>query len=343
MNEAEQRSNLLGLVILFVVFTPLGVLLSFFYVIFQTRVYDVWANVIAAFVMGAALAIVAWLIKRFTKITNNAMSLVLIAIGMAIVLYAMWYMWFAAMFMYLDYTEGFLAAPWGITNIGAAFSETRAMMSHGPGFMYLLRGFNQNVLFTINDTELNPLVVAAIWAGEALIIVLIPLMAAYSSAGLFITELNAWVEERLMNYGFTAFDDYELDRIAAGEIEAIIEKPLEARNGAMSAIAVCYHKDEPTDFIAIYKANWDKEGVLNKGRHLMTVRLGAEKIDALDAGLQAKHYPAATRKEEKPAENFETSDAVNEAGLPITEPPPYVIEEPPIETESNTESNSDAE
>jgi len=295
MNEAEKRSDLLGLIILFFVYTPLGILLSFFYVVFQTSVHDTWVNIIAAFVIGGALAVVAWVIKRIMKITSNGASVVVVLIGTVIILYVMWSMWFILMF---EWFYG-LGEMYGIGDMGLVFSETRSMIFDSPEFIRFLRHFNEHGTWHINDNVWTGPMLAVVWIGEVAIIATLPILAAYSSAGLFIAEINAWAEERLMNYGFTQFDDYELDRIASGDIDAIIDKPLESRNGPMSAVAVCYHKNEATDFIGIYKAHWDKDGALSKGRHVMTVRLGAEKIDALDAGLQAKHYPVAPNSETK--------------------------------------------
>jgi len=297
MNEAEKRSNLLGLIVLFVVFTSLGILLSFFYVIFQTTAEGIWANIIAPFVIGGVLAGVAWLCKRFMKITNNAMSVIVVAIGTLIILFVMWNMWFTVVEDHARYSWGFLQNPRGIRDIGVVFANTREMIFGDESFLDVLREVNSYGTWTLDGTQWYGLRLWAVWGAEALIILAIPLLAAYSSAGLFILELNVWVNERLMNYGFTVFEAYELDRIASGDIDVILEKPLEAKGGPMSAVAVCYHKDESTDFIAIYNAHWDKEGVLAKGRHIMTVNLGAEKIDVLDAGLQAKHYPAMAKKE----------------------------------------------
>ena len=97
MNEVEKRSNLLGLIVLFVVYTTVGIFLGFFYVVFQTTATDVWFNIIGTFVTGGVLAGVAWLVKRLMKITNNAMSLLVVAIGTAIVLYVTWSFWFVLM------------------------------------------------------------------------------------------------------------------------------------------------------------------------------------------------------------------------------------------------------
>ena len=298
MNEAEKRSNFLGLILLFVIFTPLGIVLSYFYVMFQSNIHDIWANIIATFVMGGVLAVIVWILKRMLKVTNNAMAFAVITVSMIIVMYLMWSMWITLIYERFIFEREFRV----FGDIGEFIAATRVLIfnHHSPGriaeFTADLRFINENGTWHINNNVWTGLRLGAVWVGETVVIAGLPLIAAFAAAGLFIAELNAWVEERLMNFGFAAFDDYELDRIASGDIDAIIEKPLEARNGPMNAIAVCYLKDEPTDFIAIYKASWDKEGALSKGRHIMTVQLGQEKIDALDSGLQAKHFPTPTPK-----------------------------------------------
>ena len=293
MNEAARKSNLMGLAVLFVALTPLGVVLSYFYIFFQANIHDIWINVIAVFVAGAILAVIVWIIKRLLKITNNIMSVVMTALSLAVIVYVMWNMWLVLMFerFYIGRDMQMLG------DLGEFVALTREMIFVNTEAMDLLRRFNEHGTWYINENVWSGAMLYMVWAGEMLIIVALPLLAAYAAAGLYITELGAWVNEKLMNYGFTAFDDHELDRLASGDIDAILEKPLETRNGPMNAVAVCYIKGEPTEFIAVYKATWDKDGGLSKGRHIMTVQLGLEKIDALDAGLQAKHYPAPIKKE----------------------------------------------
>jgi len=226
----------------------------------------------------------------------------------------------------------------GIRDIGAILSETREMIFSNPEFIQFLRLFNESGTWHINDNIWTGPILWIVWAGETLIIAVIPILAAYASAGLFINELNSWVGQRLMNYGFSAFDDYELDRIASGDIDAIIEKPLETRNGPMSAVAVCYLKDEPTEFIAIYNASWDKDGALSKGRHIMTVQIGADKIDALDVGLQAKHYPDIPQEEPIHEQESYDSTEIEATELETTE-----SESTATEAETSNETGAEPE
>jgi len=204
----------------------------------------------------------------------------------------MWNMWFVLMIEILYNWQEISA----FGDMGHMFSSTLERLTNWGLFTDHLRYFNERGTWSLNSSQWYGLILSAVWAGEFLVIIAFPLIAAYASAGLFLNELNAWVKEKLMNYGFAAFDDHELDRLASGDIDVILQKPLETHGGPMNAVAVCYHKGEPTEFIALYKAGWDNEGALSKGRHIMTVRLGVEKIDALDAGLQAIHYPVAAEK-----------------------------------------------
>ena len=288
MNEAESRSNFLGLFVLFAVVTIVGTVLGYVYIIFQVNIHDIWLNMIAVFVFGLFLALVVWLVKRLLKITNNVMSVVVVFIGLALAMYLMWGMWFALMYetLYRRVPEVGVFLSLGDVTRGA-----RAIIMEPSQFLDDLLYYNRRGTWSVNDNQWTGLPLAFVWIMEVFVNVVPALLVASTAAGLYLIELNAWVKERLMNYGFTAFEAYELDQIAAGNIDVILEKPLEAHGGPMHAVAVCYLKGEPTEFIALYKADWDKEGALVKGRHVMTVRLGLEKIDALDAGLQAIHYP----------------------------------------------------
>ena len=296
MHEAEKRSSLLGLIMLFVILTLVGVILSYLYIFFQANFHDIWWNILAVCAFGGILAVIVFLLKRVFRVTNNALSVIVTAVSLAIIVYVMWNMWFVLMVERFMYDREMRV----LGNLGEFMSLSRALVFTPSEFMGYLRFFNGEGTWHINETTWTGALLAMVWAGELLIIAVLPLLAAYAAAGLFIHELNAWVEEKLMNFGFAAFDAYGLDRLAAGDINVVLEQPLETQDGPMNAIAVCYHRDEPTDFIALYKAHWDKDGALAKGRHIMTVQLGQDKIDALDAGLQAKHFPAP--KKEAPPE-----------------------------------------
>ncbi|MCL2378500.1 MAG: hypothetical protein FWC77_05160 [Defluviitaleaceae bacterium] len=338
MNEAIRRNNLLGLIVLFVVLTPVGVILSYFYIMFQINAHAVWINIIANFVFGILLFVLVWVIKRLMRVTNDFMSLFVVIISLAIIVFVMWNMWFALMVEILYHPINNISVfsdMWHmlrttsdiIFGSGSIASQLRVHHIAPEGnFTEMLRYFNARGTWSLNGGQWTGLMLAAVWAGELLVIAVFPIMVAYSSVGLYLAEQGAWVQEKLMNYGFSAFDDDELDQLASGDIDVILQKPLESQGEPMHAIAVCYHKGEPTEFIAIYKAGWDRDGTLAKGRHIMTVKLGVEQIDALDAGLQAKHYPTLS---DKPAKEDEPEDvtAMKEPedtakpNRPITAPP----------------------
>ncbi|MCL2405653.1 MAG: hypothetical protein FWC92_08920 [Defluviitaleaceae bacterium] len=294
MNEVKRKSSLAGLIVLFLALTPIGVVLSYFYIMFQVNAHDIWANIIANFAVGLILAAVVWVIKRMMRITNDAMSLVVVVISLAITMFVMWNMWFGLMVEVL-YLHREVAA---LADMGSILSATRANIvgENELSFIGQLQYFNERGTWSLNGYQWYGLRLSAVWAGEMLVLVAFSLMVAYASVGLYLEEKGAWVKEKLMNYGFSAFDDNELDQLASGDIEVVLAKPLETQGEAMNAIAVCYHKGEPTEFIALYKAGWDRDGSLTKGRHIMTVKLGIDKIDVLDTSLQAIHYPSPTDK-----------------------------------------------
>jgi len=323
MKEAKRNSNVVSLIVLFMAFTLIGIVLSYFYIIFQVNSLSIWANVIANFVIGLVLAALVWVIKRFMKITNDIMSLVVVILSLVIVLYVMWQMWFVIVaqivFLHREITM--------FSDVGQIITSTRESIfgESYRTFIESLRFMNERGTWSLalgdgTANQVTGIMLSAVWVAETVLIIAFPIIIAHTSVGLYLAERGAWVKEKLMNYGFSAFDDEELDMIASGDIDVILQKPLEAQGEAMNAIAVCYHRGDPTEFIAIYKAGWDGDGTLSKGRHIMTVELGIDKIDALDAGLQAIHYPAPkaqTEKNDEPTNNVneeaEASDNVAEA------------------------------
>jgi len=199
-------------------------------------------------------------------------------------------------------------------DMGYLMGSARSGMFGGGRYSFIenLRYFNSRGTWRLEGNMITGHMLSAVWAGELLVMIVFPLMVAYASVGLYLAEQGAWVQEKLMNYGFSAFDDEELDRIASGDIDVILQKPLEAQGEAMNALAVCYHKGDPTDFVALYKAGWDRDGALIKGRHVMTVKLGIDKIDALDAGLQSIHFPSPADKIAQDAQYANSTSASKE-------------------------------
>ena len=316
MNEAIKTNNLPGLIVLFLVFTLAGVALSYFYIMFQINAHEIWSNIAANFVVGLVLAAIVWIIKRALCITNNGMSLFVVILGLVVIVFVMWNMWFVLMYEVLyrrPQIYGHRGEIDAIADMGYMIRATGDMLRSG-NFTSNLRYYNARGTWSIGGNTWTGWWLSAVWAGELLVMTVFSIMAAYASVGLYLAEKRAWVKVKLMNYGFSAFDDRELDRLASGDIDVILSKPLETRGEAMSAIAVCYHRGEPTEFIAVYKAGWDRDGALTKGRHIMTVKLGIEKIDALDAGLQVTHYPTVA---DKIAKENELESSAGIAAAPI--------------------------
>jgi len=335
MNEAKRNSSIPGLFVLFIAVTLVGIALSYFYIFFQVNAHEIWFNIVGNFVFGLALAILVWVIKRAMRITNDAMSIIVVILSLAVVVFVMWNMWFVLMNQILYQRRDVDA----LSDISLMLSATREMIGSG-NFISELRYYNARGTWRVEGNQVNGLMLSAVWAGELLVMTVFAIMAAYASVGLYLAERGAWVKVKLMNYGFSAFDDSELDRIASGDIDVILQKPLETRGEAMSAIAVCYHKGEPTEFAAVYSAGWDRDGTLAKGRHIMTVKLGAEKIDALDVGLQAVHYPTVADKIAKEKES-ELAYAPSIASIPSNGAKPEArpetrVEEAPV-SEPKTE------
>jgi len=325
MNEAKSKSNFFGLIFLFVVLTVIGTILSYFFIWFQATTLNIWVVMLSVFVFGLVLALIVWLIKRLMKITNDTAAFVIVILSLAVIMYSMWGMWLALM-MEMLYNSNRPADVGLFTHTSEIIQAARGYIFAPSVYIEELLYFNRRGTWDVNEYQWTGLPLAFVWFMEFFVLVMPPLMVASAASGLYLTELNAWVKERLMNYGFTAFTAQELDQIAAGDIDVILDKPLEAQGGPMNAIAVCYHKNEPTEFVAIYKAGWDKDGTLSKGRHIMTVQLGLEKIDTLDTKLQAIHFPIDS-EDEQPILDVEQS-IVDDEHLAVDQLQPITTEQP---------------
>jgi hypothetical protein len=203
---------------------------------------------------------------------------------------------------------GRLAGPvlFGCLLAGAAFGIKRAFkitwdiaaflvtLAGSLGVYYLfwdgwpLRGDTGPVAFM--DWELTGNAILILWALEAAVIALPPLYVAFRRAGVFLRRYNRWADLRLLEYGFVPFTDHELDRLALGETEAILRKPIDLTGlSRIHAIAFCYVDKELTEYIAVFKAGWDRQGGMERGALLLLTALTTEKIEALQGELYEIH------------------------------------------------------
>ncbi|MCL2203480.1 MAG: hypothetical protein FWB88_06040 [Defluviitaleaceae bacterium] len=144
--------------------------------------------------------------------------------------------------------------------------------------------------FAILEREIPGLAMQAIWALEAAAIALPPLYMALRRAGIYLPGYNRWAQVRLMDYGFKPFTDTELDRLAAGETEIFMKKPIDLTGlNRIHAVGLCYVDKRLTEYLAVFKANWDRQGNMEKGPLLLLAAMPIEKIEDLQGVLYEIH------------------------------------------------------
>jgi hypothetical protein len=162
-------------------------------------------------------------------------------------------------------------------------------------FFLLWGGFplRGDIAIVVGDWILPERVIPVVGALEAAFIALPPLYAACRRAGVYLRRYDCWAGLRLMEYGFVPFSDAELDRLAMGEYKVILRKPIDLTGlERVHAVGLCYADKEITEYLAVFKASWDKQGNIEKGPLLLLTALTAEGIEDLQGGLYDIHRAA---------------------------------------------------
>ncbi|MCL2501257.1 MAG: hypothetical protein FWE90_13120 [Defluviitaleaceae bacterium] len=254
-----------GLAALLVLYILAGVLLSFIYSAWMEAIGNFAARIIAPVLFGALLAGAVFGIKRFFKVTWNALALLAVIAGSAAVYFLMW-------------GEFPLRAE---TEIAALASLDE-------------RGFPDLVMRFIGERELSVIAMRMIGAVEAAVIAIPPVFMGFRRAGVFLPRYNRWADLRLMDYGFIPFSDRELDKLAMGNVEEVFLRKHIDLTGLKSihAVALCYADNRLTEYLAVFKADWNKRGRMEKGSLLLLAVLTVEQIEDLQALLYEIHREA---------------------------------------------------
>lgn len=322
--EMEKKSNVGKIAGLFIIFLVLGIVMNYFYIVFQDNaMYDMLA---VAITVGLTflLAVIVYVCKRVMVITNRAAAFVWVLIALLIMYYLNWNMFFALWYS-RDYgynTRAFFDffilmewTRWVITSPANPVAE----------FVSDIRYFNSTGTWSWGDGAVwTGTRLAIVWIVEFLIIFVPPLFVAAIDPGVYLPSRNVFADPKQLDYAFEEFDDTELSRINDGYIDTIIEKPLATDRNRMNAVALCIVGEEPTEYIAVYKAQFNgKTGELELGGRRSTVMLTMEKIDELKRGLENKHRPVEVKEPEQ------SSDTSPE------EPSADPLEKPPEENNSD--------
>jgi hypothetical protein len=291
--EFEKKSNFVGLAVMFVVLLAVGVVLNFIYIVFMDNVPYIMLAFFATLGYGGVLAGIVFFARKWFVIRNKIPVIILVVIAFFILYFVQWNMfialWYArwetgymlrAVLDFPDYMDWFY---WLITYdlsnpIGELISDIRFVNFYGTW------GLSE-------DANITGAPLTIVWIVEFLIMLGLPIIAAVTEPGVYLEEENVYADPTLLNYAFEEFDEYELSRIAEGDIEPITEKTFATAPeiNPFNVVAICYVKKEPTDYIAIYTGIVDKktQGLLRQ-KHITTARLSYEKIEKIKSALEEK-------------------------------------------------------
>ena len=125
---------------------------------------------------------------------------------------------------------------------------------------------------------------------EVLVIISPALFFACQPSGVYLPNYNRWARIRLLDYGFKPFSDYELEQLSAGETDCFEHKPIDLTGlDRINGVALCYVDKKMTEYIAIFKANWNRQGYIERGKLLLLTPLTFETIELLQARLYTLH------------------------------------------------------
>ncbi|MCL1862754.1 MAG: hypothetical protein FWF78_04210 [Defluviitaleaceae bacterium] len=288
--DVKRKSNIVGLIALFVILVVLGLALGYLYIALLDIMTSAWLAIIVSLGFGGLLAITVFFVRFCMVITNRLASFFVVLAGLSIVYYLKWSVFFALWFArFNDYDIGMFA------DFSVLMEWTGLIISYHfaypvSEFIYDLTFFNYHGTWSWDGTMVTGVVLGVIWFVEFLIIFVPSLYVAVIEPGVYLESRGVFAEIKLMNYALSSFDENDLTKINEGFIAPIIEKPLATDRNQINAVALCYEKDQLTEYIAIFRATLDdKTGELSTGKRLTTVALSVEKVEELKAEMEKKH------------------------------------------------------
>jgi hypothetical protein len=138
------------------------------------------------------------------------------------------------------------------------------------------------------DINFSGILLGVFWVAEFIIIFAVPFIGAFMYDGVFLYSHNRWADPRHLPYTFSRFDEEDKERIAAGDLDIIINQPM-ATSSDFSTVSVCYLDNEPTEYIVLYKSSLANNGNINHNSPSRAIELTREKIEHLELQLSTKY------------------------------------------------------
>jgi len=260
-----------ALVALFFSFVIAATILSSFYVTFMGRMANPFGQMAAPFVLGAMLGGAVYGFKRIFTMRWDTLAGGVIVLGCLTVYVLAW--------------SGFpLRGPLEI-------------------FEFWERDMPEAMADMIYQWNLPERVHRAAGIIEGIAIAVPPLYMAFRRAGVFMKRYNRWAKLCVLDYGFQPFHDHELDQLAAGEHEVLLRKNIDLTgHNRIHCVATCYADGDLTEYLAVFKAGWNRHGQIEHGKLLLLTLLPTERIQyIIDALYQIHRESEVDYREEDPA------------------------------------------
>jgi len=329
--------NIGGLLILFILFTVAGVILSYAYLGLIEFSSSIYPNIIIAGGYGVLLYFLVHGSKKMLKITNDNGAIIVVILGIVIINYFKWQIhfgvWYARFAGYdlsyidigyvLEMLEYMIAYPFesGLNPISVFFSDLRFFNSVGTW------------TFGGGATPVTGVWLAIVWIAEFIIMFGIPLIAAMIAVGVLLPSYNKFASPKHLLYNFTHFADSQLETLAAyKDLNVILNQPLAGANsvikagkynvetivknfnGDVSVVAHLHIGNEPTEYILISQINsnsWTQGDMV--GKWSAPIPLGMEEIERLKEELAKLHGESEAVQDETAAEMSKTAETLDAA------------------------------
>jgi len=235
-----------------------GIILGFFYEFFMERMANPAGRFVAPFAFGALWAGVVYGLKRLFTVRLDIPAGLAVAVGCALVYFLAW--------------------------------GDFPLRGPAPVFGFWERELPEAARDLIVGWDLPGRTSLFLGLGEVLAIAVPPLVMGLRRAGVFLRPYNRWAKLKVLDYGFTPFHDHELDRLLQGDVTILLRKPIDLTgHRRIHCAALCYVDDELTEYFAVFKAGWNRQGHIEKGSLLILTAFPQDRMERLQDDLYEIH------------------------------------------------------
>lgn len=320
MNNIIERKPLeiKELFILFAIFTVVGTMLSYLYLALVDVVELIFLNAFTAIGYGFLLGFLVVALVNTFKITNRIGVIITITLGVIIINYFKWQVYFGVWHSrFWGYELRYIDV---LDVLDMLWFMIRFPFEHGINpvaeFFNDMRLFNYLGIWEIEGYPLRGIPLAIIWVAEFCVMFGMSIMFAQSTTGVKLPNYDKVARPDYLMYNFVTFSDEQITDIATNkDISIILNQPLETvaptanlnRHNVLvfhtrlkhtaSIIAHLHVDGVPTEYIAIVHMrpkSW-KQWVV-AGKWSAIIDLGSEQISILQQELSKRHYQTDVKR-----------------------------------------------